>query len=387
MAVIASESELLAAARGLAPLIAAQRDEIERERRLPAAIVRGLKEAGVFRMTMPRSLGGLEAAPRAQFEVLEALSQADASVGWCAYIGGSAGWFSAYFDEATARELYPVPDAIAGGAAGRPGGRAVQVEGGYRVSGRWPFASGAHHCDWLVSACFVYEGEEPRRDAAGRPELRQLLLPAAECELIDTWFTTGLRGSGSVDYAVTDRFVRAARSFNLGASPIRQPGPLYRMRTMFLLNHAAVALGIGRAAIEALQELAAGKRRVTGTPLREEAYAQAAVARAEALVASARAYVLAVVDEIWQTLLAGDDASEQQRARFRLALVHSHTAAVEAVDLLYHTGGGSALYASSPLDRLFRDIHTINQHVIVAPKTYEQSGRVLLGLDPGVPFF
>jgi alkylation response protein AidB-like acyl-CoA dehydrogenase len=321
-----------------------------------------------------------------QFEVLEALSQLDGSVGWCAYIGGSGGFFSAYLDEAVARELFPHPDVICGGAV-RPAGRAQAVPGGFRVSGRWPFASGAHHCDWLVGGCFVYDGEQRRATPDGWPDVRILFMPAAACELIDTWFTTGLRGSGSVDYAVQDLFAPAERSFSFAASPIRLPGPLYRMRTMFLLGHAAVALGIGRAAIEALLELAAEKRRVTGAPLREEAYAQAAVARAEALVGSARAYVLAVVDEIWQTLLAGDEASERQRARFRLALAHSHAAAVEAVDLMYHTGGGSALYATNPLDRLFRDVHTINQHVIVAPKTYEQSGRVLLGLDPGVPFF
>ncbi len=387
MTTIASETDLLAAARGLVPLIEQLRDEIERERRLPLPIVEALRAAGVFRMTMPRSLGGMEAHPRAQFEVLEALSMLDASVGWCGYIGGSAGWFTAYLDEATAREMYPNPDLIAGGAAGRPSGQAVQVDGGFRVSGRWPFGSGAHHCDWLASACMVYDGDTRRSDAAGRPEVRLVLMPANDCELIDTWVTTGLRGSGSVDYAVDDLFVPVERTFSLASSPIVQAGPLYRLRTMFLLNHSAVGLGIGRAAIDALLALATDKKRVTGTPLREEAYAQAAVARAEALIGSARAYVLAVLDEIWQTLLAGDEASEQQRARFRLAIVNSHTAAVEAVDLMYHTGGGSALYAANPLDRLFRDIHTINQHVVVAPKTYEQSGRVLLGLDPGVPLF
>jgi alkylation response protein AidB-like acyl-CoA dehydrogenase len=386
MTAVASEADLLTAARGLAPLIQQCRDEIERERRLPLPIVEALQQAGVFRMTMPRTLGGLEAQPHVQFEVLEALSALDASAGWCAYIGGSGGFFSAYLDDATAREMYPNPDAISGGAV-RPAGRAQAVPGGYRVSGRWPFGSGAHHCAWLAGGCFVYDGEERRLTADGWPDVRIAFMPAAACELIDTWVTTGLRGSGSVDYAVTDLFVPEERTFSFVSSPILLPGPLYRLRSMFLLNHAAVALGIGRAAIEALLALAAGKKRVTGAPLREEAYAQAAVARAEALVGSARAYVLAVLDEIWQTLLAGEEASENQRARFRLAIVHAHTAAVEAVDLMYHTGGGSSLYAANPLDRLFRDIHTINQHVVVAPKTYEQSGRVLLGLDPGTAFF
>lgn len=183
--------------------------------------------------------------------------------------------------------------------------------------------------------------------------------------------------------AITEgAFVPARRTFNLADSPVRLPGPLYRLRTMFMANHSPVILGLARAAIDAVLELAAGKTRVTGTGLRDEPYAQAAVGRAKALVSSARAYCLAVLADIMATARAGGEPSPRQRASFRLSVFNAHAA---AVDLMYHVGGGTSAYAASPLDRLFRDAHTINQHLVAAPKWHETTGRVFLGLDPGVP--
>ena len=385
-AVTRTDEELVAAARALTPFLREHADEAERERRLPLIVVEALKQAGAIRMTFPRSLGGLEAHPLTQFRVLEALSMADGSAGWCAYIGGAGGLFSAYLRPEVAREMFPSPDTIGGGGA-RPTGRAVAVEGGYRISGRWPFGSGCQHATWLSSGCLVFDGDAPRLTAEGHPATMQCFLPAADVQIIDTWTTTGLRGSGSHDYTIEDCFVPEARTFDFFTSPIYEPGPLYQFRRMFLLNHAAVALGIARAAIDALVALAAAKKLSASAALRDEAYVQTAVARAETLVGSARGYVFAVIEEIWETLVAGGLPDAGQLARFRLAIVHSHTAAVEAVDTMYHVAGGSALYAGHPLDRMLRDIHTINQHTIVSPKTYETAGRLLLGLDAGTPFF
>lgn len=381
-----TDEELVAAAQALAPLLREHAAAAERERRLPLAVVDALKQADAIRMTFPRSLGGLEAHPLTQFRVLEALSMADGSAGWCAYIGGAGGLFTPYLRPEIARELFPSPDTIGGGAA-RPTGRAVAVAGGYRVSGRWPFGSGCQHATWLASGCLVFDGDTLRLSAAGHPLPLQCFLPAADVQILDTWTTTGLRGSGSHDYTIEHCFVPEERTFNFLDSPIYEAGPLYQFRRMFLLNHAAVALGIARAAIDALTELAASKKLSVSASLRDEAFVQTAVARAETLVGSARSYVFAVVDDLWGTLVAGGLPDAGQLARFRLAIVHSHTAGVEAVDAMYHVAGGPALYAGHPLDRMLRDIHTINQHTIVSPKTYETAGRLLLGLDAGVPFF
>jgi alkylation response protein AidB-like acyl-CoA dehydrogenase len=380
----ATAEALLAEAKALAPMIAEHRDAIERERGMPLPIVRAMQDIGIIRMSVPRSYGGLELDPEAQFAVLEALSMADASVGWCAFIGGGAGYFSAFLDEAVAREVLADPDAITAGAL-RPAGRAEAVPGGYRVGGRWPFASGARHSAWMFAGCMVYEGHEPRRGAQGRPATLVCVLPTKDCTLIDTWFSTGLHGSGSVDFSIENAFVPESRTFSLADSPIRLPGPLYRLWTMFIANHSAVILGLARAAIDAVLGLATGKTRVTGTGLRDELYAQASVGRAEALVSSARAYCLAVLGDIMGTTRAGEEPSMRQRANLRLSVFNAHAAAIEAVNLMYHVGGGTSAYAASPLDRLLRDAHTINQHLVAAPKWPETAGRVFLGLDSGVP--
>jgi alkylation response protein AidB-like acyl-CoA dehydrogenase len=377
---------LVEAARGLVPTIREASAEIEAGRRLPLRIVAALKEAGIIRMAMPRAWGGPEAGIVTQFRVIETLSMADASVGWCAYIGSVGGFFTAFLDQDVARTMYADLDAVTAGAAA-PSGRAVVVDGGYRVSGRWKFGSGIQHADWVNSGCVVYDGDTPRLDAAGRPETCLCFLPPAACEIIDTWTTTGLRGSGSHDYVIHDAFVPAERVLSLATSPVRRPGTLYAYRRMFIFNHAAVALGIARASIDALIDLASAKTTGDRTTLRDEAYVQAAVARAETITGSARGYAMEVVRHIWDTLEAGGELSPADQARFRLAITHAHAAALETVDLVYRIGGGSSVYADSRLDRCLRDIHTISGHSVTSPKTYETAGRILLGLDSGTALF
>ena len=378
---------IVEAALALGPQIRAAAGEIEEGRRLPMPIVQAMKGAGVFRMTMPRAWGCPEADPLTQVRVIEALSLADGSVGWCAMIGSDGGYFSAYLDQAVGREMYRDLDAVTASVL-RPVGRALAVEGGYRVSGRWAFASGCQHSTWMANMCVVFEGNAPRMKANGNPETLVCFLPGAECEVIDTWTTTGLRGSGSHDVAAQDVFVPAERTFRLLSQPPQRPGPLYAFPIMFASNLPGVALGIARSAIDVIIELVSKKQGMFGNKaLQEEAYVQLAVAQAEALVGSARSYFFDVMGDLWATLAVGHQPTAGQRARFRLSMTHLHGACVQAVDLMYKTGGGSSLYATHPLDRHFRDIHTLNQHVIVSPKTYESAGRMLLGLEPGEPFF
>jgi alkylation response protein AidB-like acyl-CoA dehydrogenase len=383
---IAAEQEgLVAAAEALAPTIAACRGQMEQDRRLPLPLVEALRQAGAFRTPMPRAWGGPEADPLTTIRVIEALSRADGSVGWCVMIGCDGGYFSAFLDQDVAREMYRDLDAVSGGVA-RPVGRAVVVPGGYRVSGRWPFASGCQHSTWMSVGCVIYDGDAPRRGPDGSPEWRMCMTPAATGEVIDTWTSTGLRGSGSHDYALADVFIPEERTFSLLASPIRREGPLYQFRRIFLAKHLGVPLGIARAAIDALIELAQSKPSEPRMLLRDEYHIQVAVAEADALVGAARAYTFDVIGDLWATLVAGDEPSETQRARFRLCIAHVHRMCVEAVDLMYRAGGGSSVYAGHPLDRCFRDIHTIEQHAVNSPRTYATAGKVLLGLPAGVPF-
>lgn len=374
------------AARALGPTIRAAAAEIEQGRRLPLPLVRALKDAGLFRMPMPRAWGGPEVDLLTQIRAIEELSYADGSVGWCVMIGSDGGYFTAFLDDAVGRALYPDLDLVTGSST-RPSGRAAVVAGGYRVSGRWPFSSGCQHSDWLVAGCLVHDGDTPRRGDTGEPEMRLCYLSPQQCEIVDTWTTTGLRGSGSHDFAVGDAFVPSERTFNVRTSPVKRGGPLYAHPWMFVGNAAGVQLGLGRAAIDALVTLAETKATLRGGGLRDEAYVQTAVARADGLVGGARGYVDEVMGDVWATLLAGDALAPRQRARFRLSLAVASAMCVEAVDLLYQAGGGSSLYAMSPLDRIFRDAHTVHQHITNQPKVFETAGRVLLGLEPGAPGF
>ena len=368
---------LLAAAIDLAPRIRALADDAERDRRLPADLVRAFADAGFFHLCVPRALGGREADPATLVRVIETLAAADGSAAWCAMIGATSGVASAYLAADAAREIYGAAGAISGGAFA-PLGRATVVDGGYRVTGRWPFASGCEHCTWLMGGSVIVD------DGTPLPDPRLVLFPAGDARIIDTWTVAGLRGTGSHDIAVDDLFVPAARSFSLVTDRPTQTGTLYAFPVFGLLalGIAAVTLGIARAAIDELVRLA-GMKTPSGSRRRlaERAVIQSAVAEAEAVLGAARALVFDAVASAWATAEAAGTIDLRVRARLRLATTHAAIAAARAVDLMYNAAGGTAVYATSPLQRHFRDVHAATQHVMVAPTTLELVGRVLLGLD------
>jgi alkylation response protein AidB-like acyl-CoA dehydrogenase len=387
----ADDPPVLEAAIGLAEQIRAASEEIERGRRLPPRLAAAMKDAGVFGMAMPRAWGGPEVDPLTQFRVIEALAMADGSVGWCAMIGCDGGYLTAFLDQDVACPMYP-DLLVATGAATTTTGQAVRVPGGYRVSGRFPFVSGCHHCEWLWLGCIVHENGVPRVDGNGVPEARQCFVRVSECEILDTWHTTGLRGTGSNDVVVRDKFVEEGRTFSFQEPTlIKRPGPLYAFPFLFIAKGSAPALGIARHAIDAVIESAAAKpaRRYTigerieaAKLLRDDVYVQEAVGRAETLLASARAYYFDVMGDLWVTLLNGRQPSERQLALFTSAYPHIVGVCVEVVQLVYKAAGGAAVYQKGPLDRCLRDVLTMNQHVIGTSRTWEMAGRLLLGLEP-----
>ena len=240
----ADDSPILHAAIGLAEQIRAASDEIERGRRIPPAIAQAMKDAGVFGMAMPRVWGGPELDPLTQFRVIEALAMADGSVGWCAMIGCDGGYVTAFLDQDVARAMYP-DVLVATAAAATTTGQAARVPGGYRVSGRFPFVSGCQHCEWLWLGCIVVDNGVPRVDTNGVPETRQCVLPLSRCEILDTWHTTGLRGTGSNDIVVRDQLVEEEHSFSFqDPELIKRSGPLYSFPFLFIAKAAAPALGI-----------------------------------------------------------------------------------------------------------------------------------------------
>jgi alkylation response protein AidB-like acyl-CoA dehydrogenase len=266
------------------------------------------------------------------------------------------------------------------------------VPSGYRVSGRFPFVSGCHHCEWAWLGCTVLVDGARRVDGNGVPETRQCFLRLSQCEILDTWYTTGLCGTGSNDLVVRDVFIPEEHSFSFqDPQLIKRPGPLYAFPFMFIAKGPGTALGIARHARDSLIVSAAGKpaRRYTlgegveaAKLLRDDVYIQDAVGRAETLLTSARAHVFDVVGDLWASLLDGRQPTERQLALFTTLYPHSVGVCADVVQLVYKAAGGSAVYQKGPLDRCLRDVLTANQHVVATTRTYEMAGRLLLGLEP-----
>jgi len=322
-------------------------------------------------MLVPASLGGGEVAPAEALATIESLAEADGAAAWCVMIGATTGILSAYLAEAQAREIFR-PGTICGGVYA-PLGRGEPTPGGWLVSGRWPFASGCQHCDWLLGGALVESGPP-----------RQMFFPAASVEVIDTWEVSGLMGTGSNDIEVKDVSVPEGRSVALTVDRPRHPGGLYAFPVFGLLalGIAAVALGIARGSIQDLLDLA-GAKMPTGSrrKLAERPLIQAQVAEAEGVLGGARSFVREAVEQAWEAAASGAPLDLRSRARLRLAATHATIASARVVDLMYGAGGGTSIYRSSPLQRRFRDVHTATQHVMVAPPTLELVGRVLLGLE------
>ncbi|TMF08793.1 MAG: hydroxylase [Chloroflexi bacterium] len=366
-------ARLLEEVRQLAPLISNHCDAAERERRVAKAVIDELVSAGVFHMFVPRVFGGGEVDVATGVRILEELSKADGSTGWIAMIGATTGMISAYLPEHVASEIYR-PGTITGGVVA-PRGIAARENDGYRVNGTWSFASGCEHSDWLACACVV-EGSDPL-------DVRMMILSAKDIQIIDTWYVSGLRGTGSQDIAVKDAYVPNGCSFSLTGRPVHTT-LLYGFSLMGLLavSVGAVALGIGRAALHEIGELASaktptGRRRA----LADWNVAQMAIAEGEAALRSGRAFLFEAIAAMWSTLERGEEPAIEDRTLVRLAASQAVQCSVRAVDIAYNLGGGSSLYESSRLQRQFRDIHALTQHIMVGPSSFEAAGRALLGRE------
>lgn len=373
---------ILQKAEAFKPIIAGRLDEIEAARRLPADLAHMMAAQGLFRMMVPKALGGLELEAAEALSILETIGMADASVGWCLMIGSTTGLCAAYLPTDIARDIFGGPNTITGGVFA-PMGKAVSEGESYRLNGRWQWASGSANCDWLMGGAMILEDGKPRMLPNGMPDSRMLVFPASEAELIDTWQVSGLCGTGSGDMAVTDLVVPRERSISLIVDKPVEGGPLYRFPIFGLLalGIAAVMMGNARASIDALTDLAGGKKALGARKsLAERTSAQAELAKAEAQLRSARAYYYDAVGTAWKAAAQGDELDVAARAGLRLAATHATRSSADVTRVMYDQGGGSSVFLSNALQRKFRDGHVGTQHVMVAPATYELTGRVFMGL-------
>jgi indole-3-acetate monooxygenase len=377
--------DVVAAAKRLAPLILAAREECEQIRRVPPRVANALAKAGLLQMFLPRSMGGLELDPLAVFRAIEELSKADGSIGWCAMIATDVSYALGWLPAEVGRRFCGKPADFRGAGSLRPLGRAYPVDGGYRVKGHWNFASGIDHANRLFCPCIVMDGDKPQLTEAATPRVRTMWLAPEQATIMDTWSVVGMRGTGSQDFIVDDVFVPAAHTCFIG-DPAVEAGPLYNPRLVLVtlfIPVAANSLGVARGAIEAFIELAGRETSTRSTDLlRDRPLVQTRLAEAEAILNAARAYVVDSVGALWEVVCS--DASDPRIAiaQARLAIVHAMHEAVRSVDLVFHAAGTNAIYCRNPLERYFRDIHVAVQHNGAFPAQYESAGKVLMGLRP-----
>jgi alkylation response protein AidB-like acyl-CoA dehydrogenase len=371
---------------GLASLIEAAAPAAERERRLPDPVVAALHGAGLLRLLLPRDFGGAEVSPPAFLRVIEALARLDASTAWCVCQGNGCAMTAAYLAPHVADAIWGRdPRALVAWGPGKT--RAEVVDGGYSVTASCAFASGGRHATWFGAHCPVVERDgTPRRRPDGSPEVRTVLFPAGLAPMTDIWDVIGLRGTGSDAYAVDGLFVREDHTtVREAAEFLRCRGPLYLFPQMALyaIGFSATALGIARAFVDAFLALARDKRpRLAATVLRDNAAVQDEVARGEARLSAARALLVTETERVWAEVLASGELTVAQRMRIRLAGTHGIHEAKTVVDVLYDTAGTTAIFASSPFERRFRDMHTVVQQLQGRKSHFQTVGAWLLGHPP-----
>jgi indole-3-acetate monooxygenase len=361
------------AAAALGATIRAEAPDAERERHLSAAVVAGLRDAGLFRMNVPRAYGGPEVPLVEQLAAIEEVASHDGAAGWCTMIASTTSVLSLVMDPEAAKTIYSGHETATGGAYA-PTGTAVVDDstGEYVVDGRWMWGSGTDHCEWICGGAI----------AGG--DLRLLWFPREQVEFHDTWHASGLRATASGDFSVAG--VRVAPSF--AVAPLRaRPQVDAALGSASLFNVLAlcvpaVAVGIARRAIDELADLAVGKTpQFASKRLAEWAQCQIELGEAMALVDAARSLLHRHAHVVMARAEAGQRLDAAERVALRLACGQAARFAADAVDRCYHGGGGSSVFLEHPLQRCFRDVHVASQHVMVSPRIFETAGKHRLGFD------
>ena len=375
------DRELLDVALGLGPLIKEHSPEGESNRRVSAAVIQAMKDAGLVRMMTPKSVGGLELDPITSARVFEEVARFDSAASWILQAANSGDFYCARLPDQGAEEIYANgPDTIMALCV-HPPMQATPVDGGYRVSGQSHLGSGINDADWVMVLV----------QPAGGEGLRGAFLPTREVTIVDTWDSMGMRGTDSNTVTIEDGFVPSARTWTL--QPTFEPGshfkgPLYLYPSLGegIVVLAPVALGVARLAIDEFKQLALGKTPfMSSTSLSQRPTAQMALGKAEGVLGAARAFFYATATEAWERALDGRDSTKEEKGKLMLAAVHLMQSCVEAVDQVSGVAGTSGIYTRSPLERAFRDVHTARHHGWVSETRYGTYGQIALGLEPDFP--
>ena len=368
------DGPFLAAARELAPRVAEAADRIDRDRELSPELANAIADKGLFRLLVPRSLGGGEIDYLEFLAIVQTFAEADGSTGWCINQNNVFATVSASMPEQTAREIWSDQRAVV--TNGPPtSAEAVPDGDGYRLTGHWNFSSGFPHATWLAAVAPV---RRPDHDK----QVRTMLLPKKDAEPIDVWQVSGLRGTGSFSFEVRDLYVPGIRTF--GSEAPREGGALYvmPMTLLFASGFATVALGVARAGLDTAIEVAGAKRLDDQRLLKDRSAVQREIGHAEATWRSARAFLLEAASAAWEGACKAHSLTTEERIRLRLASTHAIRQAATVVDVAYNVCGSDAIFARNPIQRRFQDAHVITQQIQGRMAHYETAGQFFMGSEP-----
>jgi indole-3-acetate monooxygenase len=374
--------DVLRAAQSLAPLLRKRAREGEYLRTMPPDVVEAIGDAGLFSLLLPAGLGGEPCDALTAVEVIETLAHADGSAGWSTMIGNSSS-FLAWLDPEVAGHVlatsrYPVVTSMFA-----PNGQArPSAPGARRVTGRWPFNSGSPHCDWFMVAVVQSDNDEHAAPARDLTNMRFALIPARDAEIIETWESAGLQGTGSHDITVTDAVVPDAFMTNPFYDPVRHDEPQCRLPfwTLMMVLVSGFPLGVASRALDEFRDLAQTKARSPQGSLAHDPVVQVEIARAAAALDAARTFVHSAVADAWEAVQQRGELVLAERARVSAAGLNAMQTAVRVTDVAFRQAGASVVYSWHPLQRCLRDIHVAGQHIMFSDAIWKNVGRASLDI-------
>ena len=366
-------------AKGFVPKILDASRVISESREIPPRLASEMAEEGLFRLYIPKSVGGYEIDYLEFLELVAVIAESDGSVGWCFNQNNVLSTLSAFMPKELAQEIWSDPTVVlSNGPPVFP--TAVSVEGGYRLSGRWNFSSGSRHAKWVVALTpikgrVLEDGESP--------EMRNMMIPKEEVEFIDTWEVNGLRGTGSFSFTAKDLFVPESHSFIEGGSP-REEGPIYLIpkSLLFCSGFATTALGVARGALNDVIQLSSAKTPQEQELLRQQPFVQREIGQAEAIWRSAKSYLRDSAEAVWESAVKERIIPLERRINLRLSSTHAIREAVKVADMAYSLSGATAIFETSPIQRRMQDVKVIAQQIQGRMSHYDTAGQFFLGLDP-----
>ena len=369
-------------ARELAAHVAANSDRIEADRQLPTELANEIADKGFFRLLVPLSLGGAELDHPTFRKILEIVSAADGSTAWCINQNNVFATDCVRIPEQTAREIWSDERAVVTNGPPTASSKAVPVDGGYKLSGHWNFSSGSDHATWIAALVPVWNQDQTA--PTGREPFRVMLLPKKDAIFVDQWHVNGMRGTGSFSFELEDIFIPESRTY-AQTDATREIGPIYVIprSLLFASGFATVALGIARASLSTIIDLAVTKTPVRSTVLvQDQPTTHRLIGEAEAIWRSARAYLQESASAVWKSACENRALTNDERIQLRLSSTYAIHKAAEVVDISYGLSGSTAIFPSNPINRLFQDIHVITQHAQGRLVHLETAGQFLLGLEP-----